>query len=129
MLTVLPIQEKPLQKELCEACKIEYSENSFAYRADDGIFLGVCQFYFSGESGIINGFKCAPNANDEEAMIIMLRTAMNFMHRCGLKKSTILSEASTDRLLEISGYTKSDDGLYSINLDEFYISPCHYKKK
>ena len=129
MLTVLPIQEKTIQKELCKSCGIEYNEYSFAYKADDDIFLGVCQFYFSDACGIINGFKCAPETNDEEAMIIMLRTAMNFMHRCGLKTSKILPNASTERLLELSGYTKCDDGSYTIDLDEFYISPCHYKKK
>ena len=129
MLTVLPIQDKNIQKELCELCGIDFNISSFAYRADDGDFLGTCQFYFANDCGVIDGFKTAPNSNDEEAMIIMLRTAMNFMHRCGLKSSSILPNATTERLAEISGYTKCDDGSYVINLDEFYISPCHYKKK
>ncbi|MBO5374754.1 MAG: hypothetical protein J6A54_04840 [Clostridia bacterium] len=128
MLTVLPIQSKATQKELCELCGIKFDESSFAYRADDGEFLGVCQFSFSNDCGIINGFRTAPNTNDEEAMIIMLRASMNFMHRCGLKKSTILSNATTERFFELSGYTKADNGAYVIDLDKFYISPCHYKK-
>ena len=128
MLTVLPIQSKAMQKELCEICDIQFDESSFAYRADDGEFLGVCQFSFANDCGIINGFKTAPNTNDEEAMIIMLRASMNFMHRCGLKKSSILPDATTERYLELSGYTKNDDGIYRIDLDKFYISPCHYNK-
>ena len=45
MLTVLPIQSKDTQKELCEKCGVIYNENAFAYRADDGDFIGICQFY------------------------------------------------------------------------------------
>ena len=128
MLTVLPIQDKNIQKELCELCGIEFDMNSFAYRADDGDFLGVCQFSFTGDTGEINGFKYAPKTKDDEAMIIMLRTAMNFMHRCSLKKSNFAPNSAPECLLDISGYSKNDDGIYSIDLDKFYISPCHYNK-
>ena len=126
MLSVLPIQDKNIQKELCELCDIAYSETSFAYRADDGVFLGVCQFYFTDGCGVINGFKTAPGTSDDEAMIIMLRAAMNFMHRCGIKSSYFELDASVQHLIDISGYKKSENGLYSIDLDKFYISPCHY---
>ncbi len=128
MLTVLPIQEKNTQKELCEICGIDFDINAFAYRADDGAFLGACQFKFVDACGVISGFKTSPETNDEEAMIIMLRASMNFMHRCGLKTSIFLPNSSTQRLLDISGYSKGEDGIYSIDLEKFYISPCHYKK-
>lgn len=128
MLTVLPIQDKSLQEELCKLCGVEFEANSFAYRADDGIFLGVCQFRFENDTGIINGFKYAPDTQDDEAMIIMLRATMNFMHRCGLKNSIIYPNATCDSLLALSGYSKSDNGTYFIDLDKFYISPCHYNK-
>lgn len=127
MLTVIPIQSKETQRELCELCGVEFDEGSFAYRADDGVFLGVCQFKFNNGCGIINGFKNAPEINDDEAMIIMLRTAMNFMHRCGIKESSFAEGSSTEQLLNVSGYSKTKNGIYSINLDKFYISPCHYQ--
>ena len=41
MLTVLPIQSKDEQKELCSVCGIEFLENAFAYRADDSGFIGI----------------------------------------------------------------------------------------
>ena len=44
MLTVLPIQSKDTQKELCDICGVTYNENAFSYRADDGDFIGICQF-------------------------------------------------------------------------------------
>lgn len=129
MLTVLPIQDKNTQKELCELCNINYNNTSFAYRADDGAFLGVCQFRFENDCGVIEGLKTAPQISDDEAMIIMLRTAMNFMHRCGLKKSRFIASDIAPSLIEPSKYSLSDDGSYWVDLDEFYISPCHYNKK
>ena len=128
MLTVLPIQDKNIQKELCELCGVEFDTYSFAYRADDGDFLGVCQFKFATGTGEINGFKYAPGTKDDEAMIIMLRTAMNFMHRCGIKRSIFTNDAAPEELLSISSYSKGKDGFYEIDLDKFYISPCHYNK-
>ena len=46
MLTVLPIQDKKIQEELCKICGAEFDTNSFAYRADDGVFLGICQLEY-----------------------------------------------------------------------------------
>jgi hypothetical protein len=128
MLTVLPIQDKNVQKELCELCGASFDAYSFAYRADDGEFLGVCQFKFVSGVGEISAFNYAPNTSDDEAMIIMLRTAMNFMHRCGLKKSVFLKDSAPEALLNISSYGKNEGGIYEIDLDKFYISPCHYNK-
>ena len=49
MLKVLPIQSKDVQKELCELCNATYYVNSFAYRADDEIFIGFQTELFVGE--------------------------------------------------------------------------------
>lgn len=127
MLSVIPIQDKNMQKELCELCGAEYSVNSFAYRADDGRFLGICQFSFENGCGKINALKTAPDVKDDEAMIIMLRAAMNFMFRCGIELSEFADNAAPNELLEISGYRKDERGIYSVNLKKFYISPCHYE--
>jgi hypothetical protein len=125
MLTVLPIQSKDTQRELCEICGVTYNENAFAYRADDGDFIGICQFYFKDNKGYIDGLTYAPNVSDWEAMIIMLRTAMNFMFRCGIKKSIFEANASTEELLKKSGYRHDENGIYSIDIDKFYNTPCH----
>ena len=63
MLTVLPIQSKETQKELCKACGVTYNENSFAYRADDGNFIGICQFHFKDNNGYIENLTYAPNVS------------------------------------------------------------------
>lgn len=124
MLTVLPIQSKDEQEKLCLLCGIDYDMEAFAYRADDGEFIGICQFYFDGETGYIKNLAYAPNMDDSEAMIIMLRATMSFMHRCGLEKSVLCENAIPSSLLQMSGYIKNESDVYTVDLNKFY-GHCH----
>ncbi len=124
MLTVLPIQSKDEQRELCQRCEIEYDLESFCYRADDGDFIGICQFKFENGIGIIKNLAYAPNMHDSEAMIIMLRATMSFMHRCGLEKSILSEGCMPESLRNLSGYIKNEDGFYAVDLQKFY-GHCH----
>ena len=124
MLTVLPIQTKDEQKELCALCGVEFLDNAFAYRADDNGFIGICQFTFENNKGYIKNLSYAPNIVDNEAMIIMLRAAMSFMFRCGLVDSYMEKGATTDVLLRVSGYKENEQGEYYVDLDKFYNTPC-----
>lgn len=126
MLTVLPIQSKKEQEELCKRCGAEFLENAFAYRADDGDFIGICQFVFENNCGYIKNLFYAPDVNDAEAMIIMLRAAMSFMHRCGIVDSYIEKSATTELLLRLSGYKQNEEGKFYLNLDKFYNTPCSH---
>lgn len=126
MLTVLPIQSKEMQRELCEACGIEFILDAFAYRADDEKFIGICQFTFKGECGYIENLTYAPGMDDSEAMIIMLRATMSFMHRCGLKCSIIKDNATVDSLIKLSGYFRNENGQLFIDLDKFYGTKCSH---
>ena len=123
MLTVLPIQSKDTQKELCEICGVTYNENAFAYRADDGDFIGICQFYFNDNKGYIDSLTYAPDVSDWEAMIIMLRAAMSFMYRCGIGL-VYLSSSTDEDLLKRSGFLKNTDGVYYIDVKKFYGGSC-----
>lgn len=125
MLTVLPIQSKDTQKELCEKCGVLYNENAFAYRADDGDFIGICQFYFKNNNGYIESLTYAPNVSDWEAMIIMLRATMSFMYRCGLKIA-YLNKNTHQELIKKSGFLKNDDNQYYIDLQKFYGGSCSH---
>ncbi len=126
MLTVLPIQYQNEQEELCKICGIEFMEGAFAYRADDGDFIGICQFTFENDAGYIKNLSYAPGVEDNEAMIIMLRATMSFMHRCGLVDSYIDENATTPTLLKVSGYKLNDEGKYYLDLDKFYNTPCSH---
>ncbi|MBO5378795.1 MAG: hypothetical protein J6A90_00550 [Clostridia bacterium] len=124
MLTVLPIQSKDEQRELCQKCHVEYDVESFCYRADDGDFIGICQFSFEGGVGYIKNLAYRDGADDTEAMIIMLRATMSFMHRCGLDTSELLPNCMPENLRNISGYQKNENGVYTVDLKKFY-GHCH----
>ena len=126
MLTVFPIQSKQEQAELCTLCGVNFIENAFAYRADDGDFIGICQFTFENNCGYIKNLSYAPEVEDTEAMIIMLRAAMSFMFRCGLVSSYMDENATTPTLLRFSGYKLNDEGKYFLDLDKFYNTPCSH---
>ena len=130
MLTVKPIQTKKEQQELARLCNIPFDYYSFAYRADedDGL-IGICQFSFENNIGHIKNLAYAKDRNDTEAMIIMLRAAMNFMFRCGIETSCIQKGATSEELATLSGYKKGDDGNLYIDLKLFYNSPCRYQGK
>lgn len=124
MLTVKPIQSKKEQEELCALCSCEYLEEALCYRADDGDFIGICQLLLKNGCGYIKNLAYAPSKDDWEAMIIMLRAAMNFMYRCGIEHS-YLSEDTSETLIKFSGYKRNEDGLLYLNLNKFYNTPCH----
>lgn len=124
MLTVLPIQSKDEQMELCQKCGVEYDIESFCYRADDGDFIGICQFSFKDGIGYIKNLAYAPEMDDSEAMIIMLRATMSFMHRCGLDTSELYPDCMPENLRNMSGYVKNEQGIYTVDLKKFY-GHCH----
>lgn len=126
MLTVLPIQSKETQKELCELCGVTYNQESFAYRADDDGFIGICQFKYFNNNGYINALAYAPSVSDWEAMIIMLRATMNFMYRCGIQLCYFESNAVCDELISKSGFLKNENDQYYIDLVKFYTGSCHH---
>ena len=124
MLTVLPIQSKDEQKELCSLCNVDFNIDAFAYKAADGDFIGICQFYFDKGVGYIQNLAYAQGADDTEAMIIMLRATMSFMHRCGLSTSELCKDCMPENLLNMSGYIKNEKGVYTVDLNKFY-GHCH----
>ena len=127
MLTVLPIQSKDEQRELCQLCGVDFIENAFAYKADDNGFIGVCQFTFENDIGYVKHLSYAPGANDNEAMIIMLRAAMSFIYRCGIDNCYLDKNGTTEQLLKVSGFRANDKGEYFMSLEWFYNTPCNKK--
>ena len=102
---------------------MKYLENAFAYRADDGDFIGICQFYFKDDNGYIENLTYAPNVSDWEAMIIMLRASMSFMYRCGIKL-VYLSGSTDEELIKRSGFLKNDKSEFFIDVQKFYGGSC-----
>ncbi len=135
MFAVRPLQDKDVQKELCELLGTEFIPDSLAYFAADldqktfdllGI-IGILQFRMGEKEAEILTLVPSVGKEEDEAMIIMERTAMSFMHRSGIKKMTMSENAGPDSVLSRSGLPKKD-GVYFVDLDVFFASPCHFNK-
>ena len=111
MFVIRPVDNKEIQEELCGACQCAYLAEDFAYFAAD-----------LSEDGSF------PGTFDEEVMIIMIRTAMEFVHRCGCS-TMILAEGACDPAFGEKIGFRMQDGQYQIDLVEFYKSPCHFQAK
>ena len=73
----------------------------------------------------IEYLKSADGIDDEEAMIIMARTVMNFMYRCEVKRVTIDMSCTAPELVKKLGFTPDGDEM-ALDLVEFYKAPCKF---
>lgn len=135
MFAVKPLPDKELQKSICEMLGITYIEESFAYFAadlnEDGTaiegLIGLLQFTMKEETGEILSLTPFPEKEEDEAMIIMERASMSLMWRSGMKQMIMKETAGPEAVLKRSGLPKID-GVYTVDLDKFFDSPCHYNK-
>ncbi len=135
MFAVKPLENKDVQKQLCETLNTPYIDDSLAYFAvdleDDGSsikgLIGVLQFKMNEDIGEILTLFPAAGKEDDEAMIIMERACMSFMWRNGMKTMVMSDAAGPDSVLSRSGLPKKN-GYYTVDLDVFFDSPCHYNK-
>jgi len=137
MFVVKPVQDKNIQEELCKVCGCTYLPADFAYFAanlnDDGSkllgILGICQFSIIEDRGLLHNLTPFPQTFDEEVMTIMVRTVMEFIHRCQGKALVLAPDAMEADFARRIGFTPGTDGLMQINLVEFFQSPCHFQAK
>ena len=133
MLAVKPVPDAALAEELCACCGVEYDPESFLYMAADvepdlsrlNHIIGICTCVICGERHEIVHIAQAPGINDTEAVIILVRTVMNFMYRCEVKRVTLSNGAAASGMAELLGFTEHD-GQYLIDLEEFYKAPCKF---
>ena len=134
MLAVRPVPEIKTAKELCLLCGADHNDGDFTYFASDvnddatkiNYIIGVCTFAIKGDTGVIKSLENAAGIEDDEAMIIMARTVMNFMYRCEVLFVTVDENTVSKEMTEKLGFPKVADG-YRINLADFYASQCKYK--
>lgn len=137
MLAIKPIQEKSFQEEFVIRCGGKYDLSSFAYIAnectDDGekilYPIGGCQFAIRGEKGEISLLRCLPEVDDEEALIIMMRAATNFLFRCGIRYVVILPDAAEDALIRKLGFRADESGALTLDILQYYATPCSQREK
>lgn len=130
MFIVRAIQDKDLQRSLCESLGAEYFEYALAYFAADlkddletiDEYIGICQFIMQGDGEIVT-YTSYKDRYDDEAVIVMLRTVMSFLHRYGVRFCYFEEKAAPAELAEKSGFVYKN-GRYEMDLEKFYSSKC-----
>ncbi len=127
MLVISPIQEKEVQKKLCETFGAEYRENDFAYVANvDEEPTVLCQFAIRGGNCEIHDLLEAPGKEDFEAMFLTGRQTLNFCDLCGAHDAYLLCEDRVcDRVRAAVGFKKTEKGYY-MDLRGFFNEPCKH---
>lgn len=132
MITVMPIQEKAQQKQLCELCGIPYRAERLAYCAtnEKGQLTGLCQFGLNAEGGHIYDLACPDASDPDDARFVMGRAALNFIDQCGVKiaffDGEVPQDQAWDALLHRIGFVPDKKGRYTVSLDGFFNHPCQH---
>ena len=130
MFVVRAIRDKELQRSLCDSMGVEYCENALAYFAADlaedletiDEYISICQFIMQGDGEIVS-FTSYEDRYEDEAVIVMLRAVMSFLHRCGVKHCYFEDAAAPIELAAKSGFIYKN-GRYEMDLEAFYSSKC-----
>jgi len=129
MLKVSPIQTKEEQKKICGLCQVEYNPDCLAYSVkDDSNLLGISQFRLFGETAVIYDLTNAVGINDLDALIITGKATLNFIDSCGIKDVIMDCRdelcSSAINLSKTLGFKRDDNGIWRVNLEGYFESPC-----
>ena len=115
MLTVKPIQDKQIQRDICNLCGVIYDEEHFCYGGyKDDILTACCQFYLNGEYGTIDEIAYVPGKEDRELMILIGMSAISFIDICGVKK--VIYTGKSNEFAKALGFIKNENGIYSLDI-------------
>ena len=129
MFKILPIQSKAEQEKICSLCNVKYNVDLLAYAVyDDAVLMGVCQFRLTATGGEIYDLAHANGTDSVDALFIMGRGALNFIDLCGVHYAKYISDKTDDGLLRAIGFEKNADGIYDIDLTDFFKHPCKHHK-
>ena len=133
MFVVRPLEDKKMQKDICTSLSVPYEPAALAYYAANlapdkktiAEIIGICQFLPKEPAQILT-LACPPAFIKDEAMIVLLRAVMYFLHRLGIHKAEMMPDAGSEEILSRSGFLFCD-GIYQLDLDVFYQAPCKYE--
>ncbi len=130
MLKVLPIQSKADQELDCARCGISFRRDALAYRATvDDEFVGMCQFKLTDHGGEVYDLALLPDKEDFEALFVMGRATLNFIDLCGVHYARYVSDHIDESLARAIGFTKNSEGIFDVDLTDFFIHPCQHHKE
>ncbi len=134
MLIVKPLHDAAAAEQLCTLCGAKYRADAYTYFAADvnedatklNHIIGVCACTIHGDDNTLALLRSASTVDDEEALIIMARTVLNFMYRCEVGTVFADEENIENGLAEKLGFSRNAEGRLVLDLVEFYKSPCKF---
>ncbi|MBQ8370731.1 MAG: hypothetical protein IJ497_10305 [Clostridia bacterium] len=134
MFQVQPVRSRELQAQIADVLYCEYFSDTYAFfageLAEDNTtitsLIGMCQFTYTPEKSVIQSIAYPAACEKDEAVIIMVRTVMNFIYRAGIPFIAVKDGAASEEFIHSLGFRKHD-GEWLIDLKKFYRSPCHFK--
>ncbi|MGN1410546.1 MAG: hypothetical protein ACI4XJ_10290 [Eubacteriales bacterium] len=133
MFEVQPVRSKELQSQLAALLSCEYYSDTYAFFAGEldedcttiTSLIALCQFTYAPDKAEIKSLSFAPGCERDEAVIILVRTVMNFIYRAEIPIISIDSGAADEEFIKALGF-RDNGGEWQIDLKKFYRSPCHY---
>lgn len=124
MLTVKPIQDKQVQKDICNLCGVRYDEEHFCYGGyDDGVLTACCQFYLNGEYGTIDEIAYVPGKESRDLLTLIGMSAISFIDVCGVKK--VIYTGENEDLAARLGFKKNENGVLSLDIVPHKCEACN----
>lgn len=127
MFKIAPIQDKKIQRDICDIFGATMRESAFAYLMcdnDTGELMGMSQFEILAEGGVIYDIREAEGRRDNEAMFILGRQTMNFIDLCGIHKCYALPDAACADLLSSIGFKTREGEMLFCDMTGMFAGNC-----
>ncbi len=136
MFEVQPVRSKDLQAQISKLLGCEYHPDTYAFFAGEldedcttvTSVIALCQFTYSSDKAVIKTLAFPPECEKDEAVIILVRTVMNFIYRADIPMIYFDKNAADNGYIKSLGF-REVDGEYCVDLKKFYHSPCHYNEE
>ena len=135
MFQVQPVRSRELQAQLAREIGCPVYENTFAFYAgelsDDArevtSLIALCQFTYAPREAVIRSVGVMPGSEDDEAVTVLVRGVMAFLHHAEIPFVYIEEDAADPESIRRFSFRRTGDGRLGIDLEKFYLSPCHYE--
>ena len=127
MLKIVPVQTKQEQEKICALFPFVFDAEKFMYAEyEDDCLIGAAQFYMKHNCGELTELSLLPgHAEDTGALFIMGRAVLNFMDLCDVPDACCTCVTpENEKLMEMIGFTKQENGSYTVHLTGFFTEPC-----
>lgn len=136
MFEVQPVRSKELQAQIAALLGCGYFEDTYAFFAgelDDDCktitsIIALCQFTYTPEKAVIKSLAYPQKCEKDEAVIILVRTVMNFVYRAEIPYLYFDKKAAEEEYIKALGF-REQNGEFCVDLKKFYLSPCHYNNE